>query len=64
MTSRGWRRAVLAEPAQPCRGLLTLYPFERIPFEWHMDERPAAERAVHPVDPAAAWGADPLAVRR
>ena len=36
-------------------------PYERIPVEWYMGDRPAAERAVHPVYPATAWGVDPLA---
>jgi len=34
MTSRRWRLAVLAEPGSARRGMLTPYPFERIPFEW------------------------------
>ena len=35
-------------------------PYERIPIEWYMADRPATERIVHPVYPATAWGVDPL----
>jgi mannosyltransferase len=53
--------AFVADRAQPGDGLLIFYPYERIPVEWYMAERPAAERDVHPVYPATAWGVDPLA---
>ena len=51
----------VADRAQPGDGMLIFAPYERIPVEWYMGERPAAERAVHPVYPATAWGVDPLA---
>jgi mannosyltransferase len=51
----------VADRAQPGDGMLIFFPYERIPVEWYMDESPAAERAVHPVYPATAWGVDPLA---
>jgi uncharacterized membrane protein len=53
--------AYIAGRAQPGDGLLIFAPYERIPVEWYMADRPAAERDVHPVYPATAWGADPLA---
>jgi mannosyltransferase len=51
----------IADRAQPGDGMLIFSTYERIPVEWYMGERPAAERAVHPVYPATAWGVDPLA---
>ncbi len=53
--------AYIAGRAQPGDGLLIFAPYERIPVEWYMGDRPAAEREVHPVYPATAWGVDPLA---
>jgi mannosyltransferase len=52
--------AYIAGRAQPGDGLLIFAPYERIPVEWYMAERPATERAVHPVYPTLAWGVDPL----
>ena len=51
----------VAERAQPGDGMLIFAPYERIPVEWYMGQRPVAEPAVHPVYPATAWGVDPLA---
>jgi mannosyltransferase len=51
----------IADRAQPGDGMLIFSTYERIPVEWYMGERPAAERSVHPVYPATAWGVDPLA---
>jgi mannosyltransferase len=51
----------IADQARPGDGVLIFAAYERIPVEWYMAERPGAERAVHPVYPATAWGVDPLA---
>jgi mannosyltransferase len=51
----------VADQAQPGDGLLIFSAYERIPVEWYVAENPAAERDVHPVYPATAWGVDPLA---
>jgi mannosyltransferase len=51
----------VADRAQPGDGLLIFSAYERIPVEWYIGEKPAAERDVHPVYPATAWGVDPLA---
>jgi hypothetical protein len=51
----------VADQAQPGDGILIFATYERIPVEWYMADRPAAERALHPVYPATAWGVDPLA---
>jgi len=40
--------------------VLIFMPYERIPVEWYLTQRPATEREVHPVYPATAWGVDPL----
>jgi mannosyltransferase len=50
----------IADRAQPGDGVLIFYPYERIPIEWYMAERPAGERDLHPVYPATAWGVNPL----
>ena len=50
----------IADQAQPGDGVLIFQPYERIPVEWYMDDRPATERDVKPVYPATAWGVDPL----
>jgi mannosyltransferase len=52
--------AFLAAHAQPGDGVLVFAPYERIPVEWYLDQRPEAERTLHPVYPATAWGVDPL----
>ena len=52
--------AYIADRAQPGDGVLIFAPYERIPVEWYMAQKPATERAVHPVYPATAWGVDPL----
>jgi mannosyltransferase len=53
--------AYLASRVQPGDGVLIFAPYERIPVEWYMADRPATERELHPVYPATAWGVDPLA---
>ncbi len=50
----------IADQAKPGDGVLIFQPYERIPVEWYMDGRPAAERDVKPVYPTTAWGVDPL----
>ena len=40
--------------------MMIFAPYQRIPVEWYMAERPATERIVHPVYPGKAWGVDPL----
>ena len=50
----------IADKAQPGDGVMIFAPYERIPVEWYMADRPATERIVHPVYPATAWGVDPL----
>ena len=35
--------AFIADRAQPDDGILIFYPYERIPVEWYMAERPAGE---------------------
>lgn len=50
----------ISERAQAGDGVLIFAPYERIPVEWYLAERPATEREVHPVYPATAWGVDPL----
>jgi mannosyltransferase len=52
--------ALIADRAQPGDGILIFAPYERIPVEWYMADKPATERTVHPVYPATAWGVDPL----
>jgi mannosyltransferase len=52
--------AFLADNAQPGDGVLIFAPYERIPVEWYLDEKPETERTLHPVYPATAWGVDPL----
>ncbi len=53
--------AYIAARAQPGDGVLIFAPYERMPVEWYMADRPTAERDVHPVYPATGWGVDPLA---
>jgi uncharacterized membrane protein len=50
----------IADRAQPGDGVMVFAPYERIPVEWYITQRPATERAAHPVYPATAWGVDPL----
>jgi mannosyltransferase len=50
----------IADRAQPGDGVLVFMPYERIPVEWYLTQRPVTEREVHPVYPATAWGVDPL----
>ena len=50
----------IADRAQPGDGLLIFEPYQRIPVEWYMKDKPATERIVHPVYPGTAWGVDPL----
>jgi mannosyltransferase len=50
----------IADRAQPGDGVMVFAPYERIPVEWYITQKPATERAVHPVYPATAWGVDPL----
>jgi hypothetical protein len=52
--------ASIAARAHPGDGVLIFQPYERIPVEWYMEERPATARVVHPVYPATNWGVDPL----
>ena len=56
--------ASIADRAQPGDGVLIFQPYERIPVEWYLDDRPATEREVKPVYPATAWGVDPAGLRR
>jgi uncharacterized membrane protein len=50
----------IADRAQPGDGMLIYAPYERMPVEWYMADRPDARAKVHPVYPAKAWGVDPL----
>jgi hypothetical protein len=52
--------ALIADRAQPGDGIMIFAPYQRIPVEWYMADKPAAERIVHPVYPGTAWGVDPL----
>ncbi len=56
--------AFVADRAQPGDGIMIFAPYERIPVEWYMADKPATERIVHPVYPAAPWGVDPLSFDR
>jgi 4-amino-4-deoxy-L-arabinose transferase-like glycosyltransferase len=41
-------------------GMLIYAPYERIPVEWYLADRPGVRVKLHPVYPAKAWGVDPL----
>jgi mannosyltransferase len=50
----------IADRAQPGDGVMIFAPYERVPVEWYITQKPGTARAVHPVYPATAWGVDPL----
>ncbi len=52
--------ASIAGRAQQGDGVLIFAPYERVPVEWYLAGRPAAEQSLHAVYPAMAWGVDPL----
>jgi mannosyltransferase len=52
--------AYIAGQARPGDGMLIFAPYERVPVEWYLQNRPATRADVHPVYPALAWGVDPL----
>jgi mannosyltransferase len=52
--------AFIADRAQPGDGMMIFEPYQRIPIEWYMADKPATERLVQPVYPGTAWGVDPL----
>jgi mannosyltransferase len=52
--------AFIADRAQPGDGMMIFAPYERIPIDWYMADKPATERTVLPVYPAKAWGFNPL----
>jgi len=52
--------AFIADRAHPGDGMMIFAPYQRIPVEWYMADRPATERIVHPVYPGTGWGVDPL----
>lgn len=61
-TPQDWRGAVafVAARAQPGDGVVVFASYTRIPFEWYLQEHPAAERRLRPVFPPGPWGHDPL----
>ena len=52
--------AFIADRAQPGDGMMIFAPYQRIPVEWYMAQRPGTEKLVHPVYPGTAWGVDSL----
>lgn len=52
--------AYVAARSQPGDGMLIFAPYERVPVEWYMADRPGTRSDVHPVYPSTAWGVDPL----
>ena len=52
--------AFIADRAQPGDGMMIFAPYQRIPVEWYMAQKPGTEKLVHPVYPGTAWGVDPL----
>ena len=54
----------IADRAQPGDGMLIFSTYERIPVEWYMGERPAAERCGASRLPGDSVGCGPVGLRR